>query len=472
MGLFNRKKRSPQQTINTGLPILGGRQTAEEDVSIGNRFNRGIQSYGTLSYNLPFELYDYVELVATYNADFSQAVDNVKNLANPGFNILVNAKDAGKSKAFRGRLASKELEIKSTFGGFHGIVNSLVRQGAIYGAMCGEWVLSADLKDVIDFVLVNPKNIRFFWDEEKQVWQPYQKVSIDQIELARKRGQKIVNMDCIELNSNTFLYYTVYTSNNNPYGIPPFIAALEPISIQRELTDNFKSIAKKMGMLGILEVVIERFPMEPEETVAEYTSRCQSFLTNYKGVIQDMTKEGGLVHFDDTTVTNLSISEKAEGAEKLFALNEEQVFSGLHSLPSVQGRSYSSTETYAGVSYEILLRSMGDFTKGAKYIIEQGLWLMDRVWGIGVEEIKLDFSENKALNQLQKAQAEAISISNNEELWRQGVIDQNEFAQRHNSPAPAKPLEDPVERGSLSERPNLQPQRVPTGEERLEDSNG
>ena len=34
-----------------------------------------------------------------------------------------------------------------------GIINGLVIQGAIYGAMCGEWVLDNGLTDVVDFVL-------------------------------------------------------------------------------------------------------------------------------------------------------------------------------------------------------------------------------------------------------------------------------------------------------------------------------
>jgi len=464
MSFFDRFKKDKEPNIT--LPVTGGRMSIEEDLSTGHLFGTVMETYGTMAYALPWELYDYVELIALYNADFSQAVDNVKNLANPGYDILVNSEDDNKAAEFRKRLTQKEQEIKPDFGGFHGIINGLVKQGAIYGAMCGEWILDSELTDVVDFVFLSPKNIRFFWDSKKQRWHPYQKVDIIQIEEAKRRSQKIKNLNCIELNTNTFYYYNVCAYNNNPYGVPPFISSLEPIGIQRELINNFKSITKKMGMLGILEVVIERLPMEPEETFNQYLTRCQSFLVTYQGLIENMVNEGGIVHFDDSEVKNLSIAEKAEGAEKLFTLNEEQVFSGMHSLPSVQGRSYSTTETYASVSYEILLRSIGDFTMGAQYIIEKGFWLMDKVWGIGVDEIKLTFSENKALNLLQKAQAEAISINNDLTLWRNKVLNQTNFAQRHGIAVPVEPLDEPIE-STGSQPPNLQPQEIPTGEEAI-----
>jgi hypothetical protein len=465
-------RRKPKEKAT---PFIGSttnvvRTSTEEDSTLSTALGAIEESYAGMSLALPFELYDYVELVALYNADFSQAVDNVKNLANPGFNIVVNAKSELKAKKYRDRLNLAERSIKPTHGGLHGIVNGLVRQGAVYGAMCGEWILSADLSDVVDFVFVNPKNIRFFWDKDKQIWQPYQYVDLVMAEEAKSRGLVVKNGNCVELNTNTFYYYNVFGYNNNPYGIPPFLASLEPIGIQRELINNLKSITKKMGMLGIIEVVIERLPKEPEETFSQYLERCKNFLSNYQGLIQNMVNEGGIVHYDDSEVKNLSIAEKAEGAEKLFTLNEEQVFSGLHSVPSVQGRSYSTTETYASVSYEILLRSIGDFTAGAKYIIERGCWLMDKVWGIGVSSIEMQFCENKALNLLQKAQAEAISVNTDLVLWRNKILNQTQVAQRHNLDAPMEHLDEPVESKPM-ESPNQQPSAIPTGEEG-EESNG
>jgi hypothetical protein len=394
--------------------------------------------YAPLANQLPFELYDYVELVAMYNPDYNQAVDNIKNLANPGFKVLVNAKDGAKADIYREQLRKKQRNINSRNGGFKGIVRSLLTQGAVYGAMCGEWVLDADLTDVVQFAFVNPKSIRFFWDKKENDWHPYQKVPIV------PQGVEALNTNYIRLNTNTFFYQAIYTVNNNPYGIPPLLAALENISIQREMINNLKSVTKKLGMLGILEVIIDRLPVEPDETPLQYMERCNAFLQNYQGLIQGMVNEGGVVHFDDTKIDNLSIAERTQGAMEIFSGNEEQIFSGLHSLPSVQGRSYSTTETYAGVAYEILLRSVSDFTDAVGYIMEKGCWLMDRLWNIGVDSIEFEFGENKSLNSLQAAQTEAILLNLDMWLWENGLLDQPQVGQRHGIDVPARVLEVPV----------------------------
>jgi len=405
-------------------------------------FNYAQNIYASMANRLPFELYDYVELVAMYNPDYSQAVDNIKNLANPGFKTIVNSKDQAKAQEYRDRLKQKNKNLKPRNGGFDGIINGLLRQGAVYGAMSGEWVANATLDDVVDFAFVNPKYIRFFWDEIENDWHPYQKITYGLSNSNLDRPDE--KFGCVRLNTNTFFYQALYTYNNNPYGIPPLIAALDPLGTQREMTGNLKSITKKLGMLGILEVIIERLPQEPDETPQEYMNRCSTFLTNYQGLIKDMVNEGGIVHFDDTKIDNLSIAERAQGGAELFKLNEEQVFSGLHSLPSVQGRSYSTTETYAGVAYELLLRSIGDFTAAVKFIMEHGCWLMDKLWGIGVDDIDFNFGENKSLNLLQNSQAEAISLTSDMWMWENGLLDQTQVGQRHGIDVPARPMVTPA----------------------------
>lgn len=439
----NRKRLDHAWKVANQLTLPHSRVSQEDTGDVLTMLGYIADTYAGLSNSLPFELYDYVELVAMYNPDFSQAVNNIKNLANPGYKVVVNATNESRAAAYRERLIKKQRDIKPRIGGLDGITNNLLMQGAIYGAMCGEWILDDSLSDVVDFAFVNPKNIRFFWDKEEEDWHPYQKVSL--AALASAKGEQEIRGSCIRLNTNTFFYQAIYTFNNNPYGVPPLFAALENIGIQREMVNNLKSITKKMGMLGILEVIIEKLPMEPDETPSQYIERCNKFLTNYQNLIQDMINQGGIVHFDDTKVTNLSIAERAQGADQIFKLNEELVFSGLHSLPSVQGRSYSTTETYAGVAYELLLRSVGDFTDAVKYIMEQGCWLMDKVWGIGVSEIKFDFGENKSLNNLQNAQADAIRLNNDMRLWHNRILGQQQVAQRHGVDVPYENIDAPVE---------------------------
>jgi hypothetical protein len=424
--------------------VLAGRTSVDEDRSAVTNLGWLKDQYASLALKLPWELYDYVEILAKYNPDYSQAVNNVVSLGNPGYKILVDAKSPGAVANLQARIADKEQNLNPRIGGFNGIFSKLLDSAATYGAMCGEWVLDEKFKDVTKFVFINPKSVRFFWNEVEDDWHPFQKVNRMEVERAKARGQNTVGEDYIELNTMTFNYQTVFSMHNNPYGIPPYFAALEALAIQRQMINNLKSIIQKLGLVGILELSVRSLEQNPFETEDEYQARCQTFLQSYTNILEDVMNKGGLIHFDDTEITNLSISDKAGGADKIFKMNEEQVFSGLHSLPAIQGRTYSTTETYAGVAYELILRNIATMTNASKHILERGLWLMTNVWNVPATKVVFKPLENKTLHRLQNAQAEMFELQTDMALWLNGILDQKGVAQRHNIDIPAREIETPV----------------------------
>jgi len=456
MSIFNRKEKAPQKGVFVS-PITSARSSKEHKESSYMDSMRSLsKAYERLPMELPFEIYDYVELVALYNPDYSQSVNNAVTLANPGYNIVIEDITNRKGRKLSEKLENKGKNINKREGGLPGIVKKLLWQAGVYGAMCGEWVLDSDLKDVNRFAFLNPKNIRFFWDEDAADWWPYQK--INSWDLLDQEKTKLEQQQYLKLNQTTFYYQSIFSVNNSPYGIPPFFAALENISIQRDMVDSLKNIVRKMGLLGIIQMVIERMPKLADETQAEYEGRMVSFLSSYQTVLNNMMATGGIAHFDDVDVKNLAIAERAYGADTIFKLNEEQIFSGLHSLPSVQGRSYSTTETYANVSYDMILRNAGYFTQAVKYIMEAGIDLMTMVWGIAPVSVKVKFKENKTLQRLQNAQAEAVEYKTNVAMWRDGIIDQLVVAQRHGIEEPSNIKDEPESDVKQSSLPGYEPE--------------
>jgi hypothetical protein len=146
--------------------------------------------------------------------------------------------------------------------------------------------------------------------------------------------------------------------------------------------------------------------------------------------VESMVREGGIVHYDDVETHSYNITGNAAGATNIFKQNEEQVFSGLKSMPSVQGRSYSTTETYAGVAYDIIIRNTTKYQRACKRMLESGYWLMATLAGLRPDKISMTFNTNKTLHRMQEAQAEALELHNGLVLWVTGVIDQIGFAQR------------------------------------------
>lgn len=402
------------------------------------------QQYQPLGYMLPWEILDYVELLATYNPDYSQAVENIKMLANSGHELIVDGPSDLQKKKVKDLLEFKARTIQEAHGGIDGVIDKLLDQAATYGCICGEWVLNDELTDVVDFVDLDPKKIRFFWDSFDQRFIPFQKVNGQQAREAKANGQEVRN-NCIRLNEETFCYYAFDAAPESPYGTPPFLAALPNIAIQRDMVFNMAQIVKKIGLLGMVDLTIERLQPLPGETEAQYAARAAAYLDDYVAVAEEMVRDGGLVHFDDVSSTTMQLGGNAAGATNIHKANEELIFSGLKSMPSVQGRSFSTTETYAGVAYDIVLRNTMKYQRAVKRVIERGYWLMATMAGLQPTSISLKFNQNRSLNRMQEAAAERIEIANAVMKWIIGVYDQRDVAQELGVSDPKIDMEEPPE---------------------------
>lgn len=329
-----------QNAVNALRPNIAGQSVrSSQEVIAGAGAAAALAGipgmYAPLAYMLPWAALDYIEMVATYNPDYSQAIDNIMTLSNPDWDIFVTG---AKRSAVRikGRIEEKSLTIQKSFGGLNGLIDKLLKQAATYGAMCGEWLISEDLTDVVDFADINPKLIRFFWEDNH--WAPYQKVNFFQMQEALKSGQKIRQGNFVKLNETTFHYYAFNSYPQSPYGVPPFLAALPHISTQQDMLFNMSQVVKKVGMLGVVDIVVEQLNMMPGETVETFKARAVAYLEEYATAMEQMMTQGGIAHFDDAEVKAQSISGNAAGATAIFKQNEELLFSGLKSMPSVQGR--------------------------------------------------------------------------------------------------------------------------------------
>lgn len=436
-----------------GRAIRPGQQEANPSVVIGPNtafnVNALFSSYALMSYMLPFEMLDFIELLAVYNPDYSQAVENMRTLANPGHSLFVNA-TKGVAKDVALRIEEKDQILQHKHGGIEGLIDKLLWQAAVYGAMAGEWVPNEDMTDIVDFIDVNPKNIRFFWELDPAEdpfmvgphWAPYQRATMKQVEEAEKNGQKVRNGAYVKLNELTFQYFSFNAAPGSPYGTPPFLAALNNIAIQRDMQVNLAKVVQKLALLGLIDISVEALQPMQNETPEQFQARATQFLENYANMAVQMLDSGGFIHFNDAEMKSTNLSGNAAGATNIWTQNEEQVFSGLKSMPSVQGRSYSTTETYAGVAYDIMIRESLRYQRAVKLMLEYGYRLMCMMWGSPVKSIKVQFKENKSLQRLQIAQAEHMEILNSLMKWAAGITNQVKAAHELGYPDVDTPLDE------------------------------
>jgi hypothetical protein len=246
----------------------------------------------------------------------------------------------------------------------------------------------------VDFVDVNPKTIRFFFDETKGTLHALAEGDGGQRAKPRRNGQRR-GQRLRRTQRVTFHYYAFDAAPQSPYGTPPFLAALGGIAIQQDMVANMSQIVKKIGLLGIIDVIVKQLPPaggDPEE----YQARAETTWTLRRGSVQDMVRDGGIVHFDDVeTQAYVNMAGNAAGATNIFKQNEELVFSGLKSMPSVQGRSYSTTETYAGVAYDIIIRNTKKYQRACKRMIESGYWLIATLAGLATRRASVDLQREQ-----------------------------------------------------------------------------
>lgn len=455
---FLEKKKNPvlpRRTVQVRPESMNGNQAI---INLENY-------YRPLAYNLPWAILEYLELLSRFNPDFAQAVDNNRTLANSGHEVEVTSSNTRAGETLKKYIESQSRLIQDRMGGIDGVINSLLDMASTFGCMTGEWILNEDMTEVIDFAFIHPKNVRFSWDEEQQRWQGWQKVPWTVAEGLDKAGYKVVQgsrsapssgaggqLDLgqtwgyVALNPITFFYYPFDPAPGSPYGTPPFLAAMLNIQIQNEMQQNMVQLTKKLGLLGIVDMSIAKLEPEQDEEWGAYESRLTTYLQSYAELLEEMAKDGGIVHFDDTEIKVTSAAGNAAGATAVFKQNEEQVFSGLKSMPSVQGRSYSTTETYAGVSYDIIIRNSKKYQRGVKRLIEGGYYLMALVanqFSDGTT-ISLKFKENRSLTRLQDAKAHQQEIDNETRMWAEGWKDQKEAGQALGIATPKEEKKEPA----------------------------
>lgn len=137
-----------------------------------------------------------------------------------------------------------------------GLVNKFIVQLLVGGAISVEGVPNKELTGLETILFIKPETIRFK-RENNGVYHPYQ------------RNPRIVDGvkdTFIRLNTETYCYVGMYNDTDEPYGVPPFMSALDSIAGQHTMRKNFKHIMEIMGMVGFLEAKMAKPPRTAGES--------------------------------------------------------------------------------------------------------------------------------------------------------------------------------------------------------------
>lgn len=368
-----------------------------------------------------FDVVPIIRKLVKINPDVSQAFNDTVRLANTGHKIYfdqsVGAEQIDKMREF---ILNSAKVWHVGAAGINGIVNKMFRQALVGGAIACDWVPNLDLSNIEEVRFVHPERIRFVIDKNYKGYQPYQKIHNLPITSITK--------DLRKLNTNQFKYLALNGDTDLPYGIPPYLAALDAIHTQRFMIDNIKFIIETLGVLGWIDAKIGKPEQVPGESPEAYRTRLVNFLTQFKDRVKQGTRDGISVGFiGDHEYEFQQTTKTAQGVTELFELNELLIASGIGFDAAFLGRPGGS-ETLITILFTKMLAQLTNLQDIVRENLEFGYKMALTLGGFKFKNLRVQFNRSTITDDLKYQQAEEIKIRNLVVKYHYGQISMEQFA--------------------------------------------
>lgn len=353
------------------------------------------------------------------NPDVSKALQDMFQLTNTGHQVQFPNNSDKEAEAMGDHLNKVSKMWSNYTAGIDGLVNKMIVQCFIGGAISIEAVPNSDLSGLATILFIRPDTI-VFRRENNGVYQPYQ----------HSVGAFRNGSDYIKLNTQTYKYVGMYNDTDEPYGIPPFMAALDSLKSQADMKINFKHIMENAGMLGFMEALIEKPDREANESVNMYETRLDRDLRKLKMRLKDGMKDGLVVGYkDDHEFKMNSTTENMGNLDKPWGMNQQSVANGLGINSSLIGVTATTTEGGAGINLSKLLSQLKVMQMLVSYVLEFIYSLELRLAGFNNKGIKIVWYPATVSDDVKIQQAKQYKVQNLNALYRDGIISLLQYAQ-------------------------------------------
>jgi len=285
----------------------------------------------------------------------------------------------------------------------------LFNQLIIYGAVSVEGVVSEKLDGIEKIVRVPVPTIYFVYNEEEDTFEPYQ----------------IIGSEEIKLNPYTYIYKPLLTLDGSPYGIPPFLAVLSVIETQEEIILELKNLAKKIGLLGFVDIKLPTPDKLSGETETEYRKRLQEMLREEAKRVEESIQKGIVIHYDSSEVKYERI-ETSDLGKGVIDQIELWLLSAAKLQPSLLGRTTGSTETWATVAYAQFVKQLQNMQQLVEDVLEHFISLHLTLKGYSFKKVEVNFEEPPELNPKQNEEAKKIKAERILALYQAGLLSYEE----------------------------------------------
>lgn len=428
-----KKKIEPQASVQEKpSSIVPGRVSQPEDdgnnliYSLMNMTSMVTPSFRTEVIPLIRDLYKV-------NPDVGIALQDMFKLANTGHKISFPNNTDEEADKMRDHLSKVSKKWSAYTSGIYGLCTRMMVQSFIGGAICIEAVPNDKLDGLATILFLKPENIKFH-RKNNGVYEAYQKLTTNQLNSLKKEYQK--------LNPETFIYISTYNDTDEPYGIPPFMSALDSLKAQSEMQVNMKHIMEICGMLGFFEALMEKPVQRGNESLESYRRRLNRTLIDLKRNVKDGLKDGVVVGYKDDHEFKMNSTTKDMGnIEKPWQINQQSVANGLGVNGGIIGISSSTSEGSAGISLSKMISQLHYLQEMVSFALIRVYELELLLAGFNSKGITITWKPSTISDDVKIQQARQFQVQYLNSLYAAGIISQQQYAWElgYDSPAEDKP---------------------------------
>lgn len=397
-----------------------------------------------MTFVTPKFIYDIIPTIrklSWVNSDVGLALNDMVQLTNTGHWVKFDAKIPEEKRVkMKKHLVDASKQWGDGVHGVDGIINKLISQTFISGALCQEWVVNNKKDGIANCPLINPETIYFAWNKTKRRFIPFQKQNY---KTGGIHGEKMVKM-----NPYTFKYFTLNGDTENPYPIPPFLTALNSLDTQANMDKNISFIMEQLGLLGFSETLVSKPAQKDGESDDKYLARLTQYLDSVKSQIKNGIKDGSIIGFiDDHEFEFHNTSKNLTGASDLYAQNEIKIAGGLKIAPEFLGFPTGGSESGMSIIFTKMLAQLVNVQNLVKSSLEFGYSLELMLAGYGDVKLEVVFKPSTITDELKSQQAQEYKIRNIDNKYKMGVISQQQKAEelgydKPDAPEPREPISD------------------------------
>jgi len=432
MALFNFIKRGKRELVPISEPVekktiippgRSSRPTFGTDAYMDIRNNVTFITPGYIANYIPV-----IRKMSWINPDVGLAVNDMVQLTNTGHRVKFDpGVSPDQQESMRHHLDEKQLKWGDGVAGMNGMVNKMIAQIWIAGALSTEWVVANDKMGVDHLAFVNPETIRFQWNKKKLRFFPYQLQ--DQNTLGFGTTGSMMGEKYVKLNTNTYKYFGLNGDTDIPYGIPPFLAAMNALSTQSDMDTNIRFIMKQIGLLGFTQLLMTKPSQAQGEKDETYKARLITMLDESKNNILDGIKDGVVVGFEEDHQFEFnSTTKNLSGVSELYDQNEVQVANGLKMAAEFIGVGNAGSETGINIVFTKMLSQLQNVQKIVSANLRHGYALELRLAGYNFKHLQVEFKPSTITDELKFQQAMEYKVRNTYNLFQMGLIGQQQAA--------------------------------------------